>query len=129
MATSNTGGWQLTTSTYANGGRMETVGDDGKVTATVNNDATKAALANLKAMRWEDNSLGSTFDYDPPDALVTALVKWAHAKGATIVCLDVIKSNIRATRFYERHRFRPSGTETPRENDGRVEVRMQLTIG
>ena len=64
MATSNTGGWQLTTSTYANGGRMETVGDDGKVTATVNNDATKAALANLKAMRWEDNSLGSTFDYD-----------------------------------------------------------------
>ncbi len=64
MATSNTGGWQLTTSTYANGGRMQTVGDDGKVTATVNNDATKAALANLKAMRWEDNSLGSTFDYD-----------------------------------------------------------------
>ena len=34
MATANTGGWQLTTSTYANGGRMETVGDDGKVTAT-----------------------------------------------------------------------------------------------
>src|SRR6478735_4909246 len=64
MATQNTGGWQLTTSTYANGGRMEQVGSDGKVTATVNNDATKAALANLKAMRWEDNSLGSTFDYD-----------------------------------------------------------------
>ena len=42
MATENTGGWQLTTSTYALGGRMETVGDDGKVTATVNNDATKA---------------------------------------------------------------------------------------
>ena len=39
MATENTGGWQLTTSTYANGGRMETVGDDGKVTATLNNDA------------------------------------------------------------------------------------------
>ena len=64
MATSNTGGWQLTTSTYANGGRMETVGADGKVTATLNNDATKAALENLKAMRWEDNSMGSTFDYD-----------------------------------------------------------------
>ena len=64
MATENTGGWQLTTSTYANGGRMETVGDDGKVTATLNNDATKAALERLKAMRWEDNSLGSTFDYD-----------------------------------------------------------------
>jgi GNAT superfamily N-acetyltransferase len=63
------------------------------------------------------------------DALVTALVKWAETRGATIVCLDVIKSNIRATRFYERHHFRPSGAETPRENDGRIEVRMQLTIG
>ncbi len=64
MATSNTGGWQLATSTYALGGRMETVGADGKVTATLNNDATKAALENLKALRWEDNSMGSTFDYD-----------------------------------------------------------------
>ena len=31
MATENTGGWQLTTSTYALGGRMEEVGADGKV--------------------------------------------------------------------------------------------------
>ena len=63
MATENTGGWQLTTSTYAMGGRMQEVGDDGKVTATVNNDATKAVLERLKAMRWEDSSMGSTFDY------------------------------------------------------------------
>jgi len=63
MATENTGGWQLTTSTYANGGRMTTAGADGKVTATLNNEATKKALERLKAMRWEDNSLGSTFDY------------------------------------------------------------------
>jgi multiple sugar transport system substrate-binding protein len=63
MATQNTGGWQLTTSTYALGGRMETIGADGKVTATVNNDATKAALERLKTMRWDDDSLGSTFDY------------------------------------------------------------------
>jgi multiple sugar transport system substrate-binding protein len=63
MANENTGGWQLTTSTYALGGRMETVGTDGKVTATLNNDATKAALRRLQSMRWEDNSLGSTFDY------------------------------------------------------------------
>ena len=32
MATENTGGWQLTTSTYALGGRMQEVGEDGKVT-------------------------------------------------------------------------------------------------
>ncbi len=63
MATENTGGWQLTTSTYALGGRMQEVAADGKVTATVNNDATKAVLERLKAMRWEDNSMGSTFDY------------------------------------------------------------------
>ena len=63
MATENTGGWQLTTSTYALGGRMQQVNEDGTVTATVNNDATKTVLERLKAMRWEDNSMGSTFDY------------------------------------------------------------------
>ena len=63
MATENTGGWQLTTLTYALGGRMETVGSDGKVTATLNNPATKAGLEKLKAMRWADKSMGSTFDY------------------------------------------------------------------
>ena len=45
MATENTGGWQLTTATYARGGRVQTVADDGKVTSTVNNPATKGALA------------------------------------------------------------------------------------
>jgi multiple sugar transport system substrate-binding protein len=63
MATENTGGWQLTTSTYAMGGRMQEVGEDGKVQATVNNSATKAVLERLKAMRWDDNAMGSTFDY------------------------------------------------------------------
>jgi ABC-type glycerol-3-phosphate transport system substrate-binding protein len=63
MATENTGGWQLTTATYARGGRVETVGTDGKVTATVNNPATKAALQYLHDLRWNDNSMGSTLDY------------------------------------------------------------------
>jgi multiple sugar transport system substrate-binding protein len=63
MATENTGGWQLTTATAALGGRMQTIGEDGKATATLNNPETKAALERLKAMRWEDNSMGSTFDY------------------------------------------------------------------
>jgi multiple sugar transport system substrate-binding protein len=63
MATENTGGWQLTTMTYALGGRMEKVAGDGKVTATLTNDATKAALQFLRALRWNDNSMGSTFDY------------------------------------------------------------------
>jgi ABC-type glycerol-3-phosphate transport system substrate-binding protein len=63
MATENTGGWQLTTSTYALGGRMESTDADGKVSATVNNDQTKTALERLQSMRWADNSMGSTFDY------------------------------------------------------------------
>jgi multiple sugar transport system substrate-binding protein len=63
MATQNTGGWQLTTMTYALGGSMETIGDDGKVTATLDNAATKSALAFLHSLRWDDNSMGSTFDY------------------------------------------------------------------
>jgi multiple sugar transport system substrate-binding protein len=63
MATENTGGWQLTTATYALGGRMQTVAADGKATATLNNAQTKTALERLKAMRWTDNSMGSTFDY------------------------------------------------------------------
>ena len=42
---------------------MQEVGEDGKVKATVNNSATKAVLERLKAMRWDDNSMGSTFDY------------------------------------------------------------------
>jgi ABC-type glycerol-3-phosphate transport system substrate-binding protein len=63
MATQNTGGWQLTTLTYALGGRMEAADSSGKVTATVNNAATKAALAWLKQLRWTDGSMGSTFDY------------------------------------------------------------------
>ena len=48
MATENTGGWQLTTATYARGGRVETVGSDGKVTSSVNNAATKDALQYLR---------------------------------------------------------------------------------
>jgi multiple sugar transport system substrate-binding protein len=63
MATENTGGWQLTTATYARGGRVQTVADDGKATSTVTNPATKAALQYLHDLRWTDNSMGSTFDY------------------------------------------------------------------
>jgi multiple sugar transport system substrate-binding protein len=63
MATQNTGGWQLTTMTYALGGSMESFADDGKVTATLDNAATKSALAFLHSLRWDDNSMGSTFDY------------------------------------------------------------------
>lgn len=64
MTQSNTGGWQLTVATYARGGQMETIGADGKATATLDNAATKAALQFLKDVRWTDNAAGSNFNLD-----------------------------------------------------------------
>jgi len=58
----NTAGWILTTLVYSLGGRMET-GIGTKAHATLDNPKTIQALNLLKAMRWTDNSMGSTFDY------------------------------------------------------------------
>jgi multiple sugar transport system substrate-binding protein len=63
MSQSNTGGWMLTTLTYALGGRMQT-GSGADVKATINNPGTKKGLEMLKAMRWTDNSMGSNFLFD-----------------------------------------------------------------
>jgi ABC-type glycerol-3-phosphate transport system substrate-binding protein len=63
MTKSATGGWMLTTLTYALGGRMEQT-DGTKTTATVNNPQTRNALQKLHDMRWVDNSMGSNFLYD-----------------------------------------------------------------
>jgi multiple sugar transport system substrate-binding protein len=61
----NTAGWILTTVTYALGGRMEQ-GRGTSATATLNNPYTVQALNMLRQMRWNDNSMGSTFDYTWP---------------------------------------------------------------
>ncbi len=63
MSQAGTGGWQLTVDTYARGGRVEQVDGD-KATATLSNDATKAALQFLQDLRWTDNSMGQNFNYD-----------------------------------------------------------------
>jgi len=63
MAASNTGGWQLAVATYARGGRLE-VPDGDSVRVTADNDGTKDALEFLKALRWEDNSMGADFLLD-----------------------------------------------------------------
>jgi ABC-type glycerol-3-phosphate transport system substrate-binding protein len=63
MTQSNTGGWILTTETYALGGRV-VEGEGEGATATVDNDATAQALEMLREMRWEDNSMGASFLYD-----------------------------------------------------------------
>jgi multiple sugar transport system substrate-binding protein len=61
MSTDNTGGWMLTTLTYALGGRMEST--DGK-TATIDNPATKQGLQMLHDMRWVDDSMGKNTNYE-----------------------------------------------------------------
>lgn len=63
MTQSNTGGWILTTETYALGGRI-VEGEGEETTATVDNDATVRALEMLQEMRWEDDSMGASFLYD-----------------------------------------------------------------
>jgi multiple sugar transport system substrate-binding protein len=61
-ADDNTAGWILTTLVYALGGRMETgIGTSAK--ATVDNPQTVAALNLIHHMRWNDNSMGSNFNY------------------------------------------------------------------
>ncbi|PZF82471.1 ABC transporter substrate-binding protein [Jiangella anatolica] len=63
MSQNNTGGWILTTLTYALGGRMEDgSGDD--VTATLDNEGTQRALELLRQLRWEDDSMGDNFLFD-----------------------------------------------------------------
>ena len=62
------------------------------------------------------------------DQLVAAVIAWAQTERARVVRLCVIKTNARAQRFYERNGFRPTGHETRRERDGRIEVRMERPI-
>lgn len=63
MTSSNTGGWILTTLVYAMGGRAEQV-DGETVTATIDTPEYREALEYLKAMRWEDDSMGDNFLHD-----------------------------------------------------------------
>ncbi|MFE9201186.1 extracellular solute-binding protein [Micromonospora sp. NPDC007230] len=66
MTKDNTGGWVLTTMSYANGGTIESA--DGK-NATVDNDATRDVLEFYRSLRWEDNTFGSNFLIGYNDAM------------------------------------------------------------
>ncbi|MEU9250436.1 extracellular solute-binding protein [Streptomyces sp. NPDC048270] len=52
----NTGGWHFTATMYGMGG--DVVGSDGK--AAFNNATGRQIVDNLRAMRWEDDSMGKT---------------------------------------------------------------------
>ncbi|GAA2855648.1 extracellular solute-binding protein [Streptosporangium fragile] len=57
-ATNNTGGWIFTAMTYTYGGRLQKE-EGGKVVATFDTEQSRAVLGLLKAMRWQDDSMGT----------------------------------------------------------------------
>ena len=66
MTSENTGGWVLTTMSYAFGGTVVSPDDPG--TAQIDNAATKQALEFYKSLRWDDNTFGSNFLVNYGDA-------------------------------------------------------------
>ncbi|MFD4673254.1 ABC transporter substrate-binding protein [Lentzea sp. NPDC058450] len=63
MTQGNTGGWILTTLDYAFGGRTEKISGD-QAESTVDTPEMAEVLKSLRAMRWDDNSMGANFLYD-----------------------------------------------------------------
>jgi ABC-type glycerol-3-phosphate transport system substrate-binding protein len=61
LTTSNQGGWILTAQTVARGGAME---NEAGTEVTFDSDETRAALEYLRALRWEDDTMGSNFLLD-----------------------------------------------------------------
>lgn len=66
MTLDNTGGWILTTTSYAFGSTLQS--EDG-TTATVDNPATAQVLEYYRTLRWEDNTMGSNFLLNYDDAV------------------------------------------------------------
>lgn len=56
--TNNTGGWIFTAMTYTYGGRLEQE-SGGKQVASFDTPQARAVLELLRAMRWQDNSMGT----------------------------------------------------------------------
>jgi ribosomal protein S18 acetylase RimI-like enzyme len=83
-------------------------------------DPTDPAVVQLMAMWVHPMIRGS----GGAEELVAALLAWARSEGANSVRLNVIGSNHRARRFYERCGFRLTGQEAIRARDGLVELQM-----
>ena len=84
-------------------------------------DADDPAVVHLMAM-WISPALRGS---GAADALIAAVLSWAKSEGAASVRLNVIQTNNRARRVYERNGFGCTGFETVRERDGRIEVQME----
>jgi ribosomal protein S18 acetylase RimI-like enzyme len=84
-------------------------------------DPHNVLLVQLMAM-WVHPDLRGT---GAATALVSAVNAWASATGATHVVLNVVESNVRAIRCYERSGFRPTGRRGVLEKNGDVEIEMR----
>lgn len=60
---------------------------------------------------------------------MTAVVGWAAEVGAAEVRLNVVESNARARRCYERGGFRVTGRRGTVAKSGEAEIEMARTIG
>ena len=87
-------------------------------------DASDPAIVHLMAMWVHPRRRGT----DAGDRLVAAVLSWARTEAAKAVRLNVVGSNVRARRFYERNGFRPTGQEAVRERDGQIEVQMERAV-
>ncbi|HXB00835.1 MAG TPA: GNAT family N-acetyltransferase [Steroidobacteraceae bacterium] len=97
----------------------EPAGARGMVAAV--RDETDLAVVHLMAM-WVHPAIRGS---GAADELAAAVLAWAEVEGAGLVRLKVIHGNDRARRFYQRIGFHPTGHESIRERDGRIEILME----
>ncbi|HZV88315.1 MAG TPA: GNAT family N-acetyltransferase [Candidatus Binatus sp.] len=83
-------------------------------------DAQDSLVVHLMAMWVHPDRRGT----GAADALVSSVKAWAAEVGATQVRLNVVESNGRARRCYERAGFRATGRQGVLDKNGDVEIEM-----
>jgi ribosomal protein S18 acetylase RimI-like enzyme len=87
-------------------------------------DAVDPSVVHLMAM-WLDPALRGS---GSADALVASVISWAASEGARTIRLEVMQSNGRAMRFYERMGFQAGSCEVVPVRDGLGTIRMERVV-
>jgi GNAT superfamily N-acetyltransferase len=88
-------------------------------------DAHDRAVVHLMAMWVHPTVRGSGV----ADLLIAAVKKWAAEVGAAEVRLNVVETNARAHRCYERNGFRATGRRGVLAKSGETEIEMSWMMG